>query len=323
MNMAKKFIILFSILFCAFFALRVSAQLQSNDISFSLNPEYPGPNTNVTASLSSYTLDLNKTNISWVLNSQTVFVGVGKKDYSFKTDNSGTPITIEAGIETATGVFLNKQITITPTGVDMLWEAPDSYVPPFYKGKALLTAEGTVKVVAIPTGGDVGGLNYDWKQDDTEEPDASGYGKSFYLFNNSYLETSNTVEVLLSSLVTGNNLGSNKITLAYGKPKINFYEKDPVLGVKWEKALTDGFTVNKGGGTLVAEPYFFFPQDLNSSDLDFAWAINDASVSTPSPKNELSVKPDAGASGQAKIDLTINNINTLFLTLTKTLNVNF
>ena len=321
--MVKKFTILFSILFCAFFAFQVSAQLQENDISLTLNPEYPGINQNVTANLSSYTLDLNKTNISWILNNQTVFVGVGKKDYSFKTDNTGAPVTIEADIETTNGTFLKKQTTITPTGVDMLWEAPDSYVPPFYKGKALLSAESTVKIVAIPTGGDTGGLNYDWKQDDTEEPGASGYGQNFYLFNNSYLETSNKVEVLISSLVNGNNLGSNKITLTYGKPKIDFYENDPSLGIKWENALTDNFNLNKNGETLVAEPYFFFPKNLSSSDLSFEWSINDSAISTPSPKNKLSVKPNSGVSGQAKIDLSINNVNTLFLTLAKTLNVNF
>ncbi len=319
----KKFIFLFSILFCLFFAFKVSAQLEGNDLSLILDPQYPGINTSVTASLTSYVVDLNKTYVSWILNGKTVFVGVGKKEYSFVTDNTGSPITIEASIETANGVIATKDITITPTGVDMLWEAPDSYVPPFYKGKALLVGEAVAKVVAIPTGGDIGGIAYTWKQDDTNQPDSSGYGKNSYIFKNTYLERENTVAVTLSSLITGSNLGAGTITLTHISPKINFYEKNPTLGIKWENALTDGFNINNNGETLVAEPYYFFPKNLSASDLNFTWLLNNSPINTPTPENELSVKPEAGTSGQATINLALENINTLFLNLSKTLNVNF
>ncbi len=320
----KRFIILFSIFFCVFFSLRASAQLlQGNDLSLTLDPQYPGINTSVNASISSYVVDLNKTNISWILNGKTVSIGVGKKDFTFTTDNTGATLTIGVSVETADGTVVNKEVTIIPTGVDMLWEAPDSYVPPFYKGKALLVGEAVAKVVAIPTGGDKGGIIYAWKQDDSLQADSSGYGKNSYLFKNSYLEKENVVEVTLSSLITGNNLGAGTITLTYIQPKINFYEKNPTLGTKWENALTDGFTINNTGETLVAEPYFFFPKDLTSNALNFQWLLNNSPVTTPTPQNKLSVKPEAGTSGQALINLSLENVNTLFLNLTKTLNVNF
>jgi len=45
---------------------------------------------------------------------------------------------------------IDKEIVIEPAQLDILWESTDSYVPPFYEGKALPSIESTIKVVALP-----------------------------------------------------------------------------------------------------------------------------------------------------------------------------
>ena len=318
----KKGLILFSALIYVFFAFLSHAQTQTEDIVFGINPQYPKANDQVTASLSSYSTDLNKAKISWTLNGKLSIESVGKKDFSFKVGDAGTQTTLEVQIQISDGSFVNKKIIINPADIDMLWEARDTYVPPFYKGKAIAPSEGTIKVVAMPSSSGNQVYIYNWKLDDTNKPDSSGYGKNFYSFKNSYLETSNIVEVSVSDL-SGNNVGSGKTTIRPGIPKILFYEKDPLLGTKWEKSLDDGYTINPNGQTIVAEPYFFSPKNLNSSDLQFKWSLGGSEINTPTTPNELSIKPESGQSGTSSIQISINNINTLFLSINKTLNVNF
>ena len=149
--MIKRGLIIFSTLVCAFFAFTVHAQLQNVDVALTTNPEYPSANSNVTISLSTYSIDLGKAKISWLLDGNLSLEGVGKKTFSFTTGDTGSSSTIQVKIETADGNSVDKQLTITPANVDMLWEAYDSYVPPFYKGKKLGTGEGTYKVVALPS----------------------------------------------------------------------------------------------------------------------------------------------------------------------------
>ena len=48
----------------------------------------------------------------------------------------------------------------------------------------------------------------------------------------------------------------------------------PTFGVKWETALSNGFTINKDGEILVVEPYFFSPKNINASELTFDWSLN-------------------------------------------------
>ena len=317
-----KTLILFSALIYVFFAFLSYAQTQTNDIVLAINPQYPKVNQGVTASVSSYTTDLNKAKISWILNGQLSIESVGQKKFSFNVGDVGTQTTIEAQIQASDGSFINKKIVISPMDIDMLWEAQDTYVPPFYKGKALIPSQGMIKVVAMPNSIGSEKYAYNWKQDDNSKTDSSGYGKNFYSFKNSYLETSNTVEASVSDLY-GNNIGAGKVTVQTSFPKILFYEKDPLLGTKWEKSLDDGFTINPNGVTFVAEPYFFSPKNLSSSVLNFKWSLGSSEISTPTTPNELSIKPENGQSGQSSVSLSIDNIKTLFLSMNKTLNVNF
>jgi hypothetical protein len=290
-------------------------------VVLTINPEYPKAGESVTASVSTFTADLDNAQISWILNGETMLTGVGKKNFSFTVGNSGFQTTLEVQIETLTGSLVNKKIVIAPSDIDMLWQAYNTYTPPFYKGKTLASNEGQIKVVAIPSIQNLAGYSYTWRQDDKSKQDSSGYGKNSYVYQNSFLDDSNTVEVAVSDIL-GNSIGSGTISINPGSPKIIFYKKDQILGTNWGNSITDGYTLNKDGDTIVAEPYFFSLGDLNSSGYDFNWFLNGEQTTTPSPPNTLSIKPE-GSSGTATIKVIINNTKTLFQSMTKEINVNF
>ncbi len=326
--MQRKYLILAISLFIAFAGFFAHAQVRDTDIVLGITPETPSPNQNVTATLSSYVVSLDKANISWSVNGQESSMGIGKKSFVFTMGSAGASITLSATIDIIGGQSISKTMTINSAGVDMLWGAYDAFTPPFYKGKALAPSQGMFKVVAIPNLTNQYGkvnannLSYAWTLDGNPQPDSSGWGKSYFIFQNSYLDKGNIVEVNVSD-ISGNTNASGKITLNTANPKILFYENDPILGVKWENALSDGFKINSAGETLNVAPYFFSPRDLNSSSLTFDWSLNGQTIATPDPKNILSIKPEAGQSGNATISVNINNTNTLFQSLTKQITVSF
>ncbi len=326
--MKKIYLILILVATLALYAYPVEAQLKTSDVTLNITPLFPTPNQTVSANLESFAIDLDKTNIAWLLNSQEKISGVGKKAFSFNVGGTGVSLSIEARISTVTGQNIIKRAVITPADIDMMWEAFDSYAPPFYRGKTMVSTEGSFKVVAMPnlinSFGKVNpaSLSYSWVKDETPQPDLSGWGKNYFVFKNSSLDNENTISVAVSDAFGGANT-QGEITLQTGTPEIIFYENNPLLGVNYDNAVRDGFLINKTGSTLVAAPYFFSPNDLSSKDLSFTWSLNGEGIATPVPKNILSIKPAEGQGGSAVIKIAINNAQTLFQSLEKELNVSF
>lgn len=326
--MKKGYLLLILMFVMLSFSAPLHAQVRNADVILNIFPQYPNPNQAVTATVSSYVIDLNKANITWSLGGGEASMGIGKKSFTFNSGDTGSPLNLSVSVDTVDGQNITKTITITPAGVDLLFEGSDSYVPPFYRGRALVPSQGSFKIVAMPSlSGQNGKINasnlsYAWIQDGDPQPDSSGWGKNYYVFQNSYLDKGNTVEVKVSDIAGGNN-AYGKIELKTSTPKIIFYKTDSSLGTLWENALTDGYQVNSSGDMIAAEPYFFSPKDISSSDLSFVWSINGEKIDTPNPKNILAIKPEAGQSGSAFINLAINNVNTLFQSLQKQISVSF
>ncbi len=316
------------LVFGAFFTspVKSSAQLQDSDISVIVNPPFPSKNQNVVAKINSYVIDLNKARISWSINGEEVLVGIGKTSLSFTMGDYNENTSLLIGIDTAEGKSITKSIVLSATELDILWEATDSYVPPFYKGKALVGKEGSFKIVAVPyvytSRGQTSpnNLSYTWKKNDKGQVNSSGWGKSSFTFKQSYLDAQDTIEVKVSD-VFGNTNASGKMNIQNTTPKILFYEKIGTGAVS-KNTLPNTFNLNKEGSTLVAVPYFFSPKDLSNSSLKFEWFINGTKISTPTTKNELSIKGAEGKEGLAKIKVIISNTRTLFQNGNKEINAN-
>lgn len=317
-------ILIFSLLLVG---LSASAQVRESDVNISIYPSYPTPNQNVRATLNSQAVDLDKAFISWSLNGEELLRGIGKKEFQFNTGNLGEVVSVSALIDTTSGNNLIKSISVSPAEVDMLWEAVDSYTPPFYKGKALAGSQGTVKVVAIPSFASQSGtssknLSYTWVKDGKTQPQFSGWGKSYMVFQNSYLDTENEAEVRVSDLL-GNTTAAGSITLTTSNPKILFYRNTPEGGTDWGEALSNGFLVDSKGDTIVAEPYFFSEKDVDSSNISLEWFLNGQKVEVPGRKNTISIALESEEHGSAVIKAAVENVRTLFQSAEKEIRVSF
>ena len=178
MKFLKKLVFLFYLI--VLFPFLASAASPSS-ISVNIAPENPAPNENTEIILSSYSYNLDSVLISWSVDGKAVSSGIGKKSFSATAPEAGKQTTISASISLPDGT-IQKTIILRPAVMLLLWQGTDSYVPPFYRGKAMPGPGSEIKVVAMPeikSGSQTvnpRNMVYTWKEDYTIMPAASGYG---------------------------------------------------------------------------------------------------------------------------------------------------
>ena len=314
--------------------LRVGAST-ADSILVNIVPENPAPNENININLSSYANNLDSVLITWSLNGKNASSRIGKKSFSLTAPSAGGETTVIAKIVLPDGE-IEKRIIIRPAVMVLLWQANDSYVPPFYKGKALPTPDSEIKVVALPEildsalGAkerlrrylDPKNMVYAWRQDYANDQGSSGYGKNFFTYINDYLENSNNISVTATTVDQKYSSEAN-IDIKTANPKILFYKNDTSLGTIWDQALFNGHKIS-GDEIIEATPYFISPKDIRIPILTWNWSINDSLINISNyRKNLIPLQTQAGVSGTAKIKLEIENKYKIFANISKEINVEF
>lgn len=322
--MKKAFILL---IISIYFGLTIvaHAELVQSDVSVSTIPEIPGPDQIVSIKLTSFAIDLSRADITWKVNGKIGLNKTGAISYQVKTDSVGTSVTVEA-IISVDGSSITKSVLIVPSSIDLLWQAVDAHVPPFYKGKAMPSSQSVIKVVAMPqvkagTIASPTSMTFAWQRNFNAYPDFSGYSKNSFLFQTSYLNAKEQISVKATDVSSGAT-GTQSITLTTGKPQILFYVYNPLEGILYNRELGSIFSLESSEATIVAEPYFFSPLDPVSSDLKYSWKLNGQNISTPSKKNWLVIKKPEGIAGSASIAVSIASISRLFQSAEKSVIVN-
>ena len=308
------------------FAFKANAASQG-DVTITVVPENPTPNENTTVTLSSYTYDLNSVLITWSVDGKKGLSGIGQKSFSINAPALGKQTTVTAVLELPDGE-ISEVATISPSVMVLVWQAYDSYVPPFYEGKAMPSPGSEVKVVALPeikNGSSLvnpNNMTYSWQEDYNNQQDASGYNKNYFIYTSDLLDSSNNVDATATTLDQKYSAEGN-INVSTVAPKIDFYKSDPVLGTIWEQALGDGHQI-MGNEIIQAAPYFISPQDIRIPFLTFNWSINNQSVAVPAySKNLLPIATQAGVSGTSTIGLEIDSSTSITESATKQISVQF
>lgn len=321
--LAGMYVLLFAIFALPYDALAVSP----SSVSVNVNPTNYGPSENIIITISSFAANLDTVMITWFLEGKSSLSGVGEKSFSLTSGVAGSTTTVLVKISFPDGM-VEKTISIRPNVMDLLWQASDSFVPPFYKGKALPSLESEIKVVAMPEvkrGGVLVSpktMTYTWRKDYGNEADASGYGKNFFLYTGDYLEGINNIEVTVSTVDQQYSSTANT-TIESFSPEIVFYKKDILNGIIWQTALEDGHFI-KSGDNIVAMPYFISPKEIEIPYLVFNWFVNNTFVGLQGfRKNLIPLQVEDSASGASTIRLEIENSNKIFQTVNKEVDLAF
>jgi hypothetical protein len=327
MNFKSKFLILCLILFSTAALPTKTQAVSPSTISVAVAPENPSPGEDTLITLSSYASNLDSVLISWFVNGAKNSSGTGQKSLTVKAPGSGSETRVRAVINLPDGA-IEKNISVKSSVMVLLWQANDSYVPPFYRGKAMPTIGSDIKVVAMPElrqrGAAVNPQNmtYSWQRNYTNDAEGSGYGKNFFLYTNDYLENSDTIGVTASTL-DGQAASRADISIGTVQPHIAFYKNDSSLGTLWEQALFDGYKI-RGGETVLAEPYFIAPKEIHSPSLIWNWFINDTLVDVYGyRRNLLPLRVEDNTTGVSRLRLEIESSDQILETASKEISVEF
>lgn len=285
----------------------------SEPVIFEITPEYPRPNQTVMVKTTSYSTDLDKAVFKWTLNGKAYAQGTGMKEIGVKAGKAGTLTIISVEVSTTNFGVIKNDIAFRPVDVTLLWQS-DTYVPPFYKGKALHAYNGSFKVTAIPEFFDATGkrinpktLVYTWKKNGTVQGSASGFGKdSFVTSQTSYMREGEDISVEVSSPKEA-LAGANSLTISPVVPEINLYENSPLYGLLYNRALGETMNLRSEEVTLRAEPFFMSMFEPLGGLLSFDWTLNNASLGSFQDKAEITLRKQGTTSGRSDLGLVVQH----------------
>ena len=263
-------------------------------LDINISPETPKPNDNVTITIETYGLDLNSTDIQWIINGKEFLRGAGKKNLSFNVGSTGeSKITLN--------IFPRNQPQITrvfvfnPSNVDLLWQA-ETYTPPFYKGKALFSPESSVTMVAIPNfvsgNSRVNDSNvvYKWSMDREVMGDDSGYGKNYFKYKADIISLDKDMSVEAYPVGQESKKGVGETTLSTKNSFALFYEDNPTNGIMFNYSLTNRINLGSRNESKISVFPYNFSVDNKNSGLEYTWYVNSEKIKIPSNTNTVTIK---------------------------------
>ncbi len=303
----------------------IRANAISEYLDLKTNPSNPGPKEMVQVTIESYLSDLNKATISWSVNGKLVKRGIGEKSFSFQNGDSGKTTRINVLILTNDGSSLDRELLFSPIGVTILWEA-DTYTPPFYKGKALMSPQARVRAIVIPDIANTrnalsaGNLVYVWKKDGYAVSEASGYGKNSFSFSGPKPYGETKVKVQVSSLDNAVN-SEMRIALPLTDSFILFYEDHPLLGTLYGRNLSTGLPLRKKEFSVKAAPFFFSNEVDEAPTLVYNWSLNGKKVTNQG--RIITLRNETGEKVGSSLTLAMYGIKQTFQSASRSLTINF
>ncbi|MDE1944728.1 MAG: hypothetical protein KGI03_00420 [Patescibacteria group bacterium] len=181
---------------------------------------------------------------------------------------------------------------------------PLSSAPPLYPGKPVVPLGGSARVVALAdfTGAsgkaiDPASLSYAWNVDGVEQLASEGVGKRVLIADAPLEYRTSTVTVSVTS-ADGALSANASVDLAAAEPIVRIYDRDPLMGVRFDAALPDTFSLAGSEATLYAAPYSF-PTALGAPAL--SWFVGGALSQTG---NLITLRPTGQGAGTATVSVT-------------------
>jgi len=279
-----------------------------------MDPSYPRPGDTVKLSLESSLIDLDTSSLSWRIDGKPV--PSTDKTITTIAGPLGSVTNIDAQITTREGSVISTSASIVPTRIDILYDG-NSYVPPFYEGRALPAAGGTFKLEAVPyfkkqSGASVpvSDIIFTWKRNGEVIGSVSGRGKASVIISSPYLFGHDTITVNAES-VDGSFTGETSIIVSSAEPVVRLYEDHPLYGLRLDQAIATTSSIIGHEVTLSAIPFFSTARTPTDDALTYDWRVNGMSISTgDDTKNSLTLGAPAG--GQANLSVSLSHATNIF-----------
>lgn len=276
---------------------------ESTTASFSLSatPEFPAPYSTATLTFLSSSLDLNTATLRVVANGKNIYQGT-VQPVSVTLGKAGSVTNVTASVS-INGTSYDQTLTLQPQDIALIAE-PISSAPPLYPGKPFVPLEGSVRVVAVANLKNANGaaldpatLSYAWTVDGTQIANSSGIGKQVVMVASPFQYRARDVSVVVMK-PDGTLSGGAALTLSPLEPSVRIYENDPLLGIRFDHALSGAYTIRGAEATLYAAP-FSLPTTGGAPAL--RWFLNGNAAQSG---NSITLRPTGAGEGSASLSLT-------------------
>jgi hypothetical protein len=282
-----------------------------SDLYITFTPHNPAPHDVITATVSSPSTDISQDVITWSVNGRQMESSLGDTQFTTQAQNAGASLTIHASVETDNGTK-NAHAIVVPTLVDLLLDS-NSYVPPFYKGRALPSHGSGFKVQAIPYLSDARGVRiatskliFTWSENGLVKGSLSGAGKDILTVTGPVLNNSYSVDVVVH---TADNTasGAAHIVVPITDPSVQLYVNNARYGTLYSSALLENTPINDIESTFRAVPYYAAASTPDDPRLIYSWNINGTHVPLDSKNASRLTINAANSNGTADISLSVTH----------------
>jgi hypothetical protein len=299
--------------------LIVHAQTATIDLSLTTFPLNPEPGQKVTITAQSYGADITQAEMSWTDNGKVFASNIGETQVTVTAPAAGDSATIAVTASGGSFTATTTTLVLRPGSLDLLWEGADSYTPPFYKGRALPSTDGIIRVTAVPAASAPADLTYNWSQNSSALPDNSGYDKSSLLFKNNELDPPEDIDVTAEN---GDFTAENSVTITPGNPAVVGYLNNNGY-IDYANGSNTSLTTTGTGAVVHFEPYFFSAPSSIGKNLAFTYTDNSGnSIPAGAVKNELSISPPSSGSN-IQLNVAISTIVYTLQNVTAPFSINF
>lgn len=289
-----------------------------NALSISTTPAHPAPGDSVHLEARSALYDLSQSALTWRVNGKTFTAGEGVTSADIVAGSLGSEIDVSVDAVALDGAESFAEIAIIPTEVDLLFDS-DSYVPPFYRGRALPSAGTHLHLEALPHLRVQGGkdlpaseLTYTWRRNDEVLGSVSGKGKSSVTIAAPVLFATDVISVEVRSS-NGVLSGEAQVQIPSLEPTLALYEDHPLYGILYNRALGAHTDIPDTEMTFAAIPYFAQSSGAQDHSLQYAWMVNETAIKADSTRpNELTINA-TNSNGEAELALELTHLTNVFL----------
>ncbi len=305
-NTMAVWLLIFGCLLCALLPVHTSAQAPSfvaNSIYLESVPQYPEPNSSVNVSVNDYSVNTLGATISWFVNGVEQVTSKNERSIKVPTRELGTQEDVKVVLSRTNSPSLSATLTLTPVVIDIILEA-DTYIPSFYKGRALPSQDSSVRAIALVHDTDGGIKNeyvYKWSLDDTVLMGGAVKGKNSINFvTPSFRDSELTVQIFDTN---GKTVSKKSMTISAIDPEMHFYEYSSLRGLS-ERAAVSPLPFIAEEITLSGEPYFMNSR-MDTNKMNFNWMLdNDFVTPDATTPNALTLRRNEG-SGSSFVSLEI------------------
>ncbi len=257
------------------------------------SPE-PGKRVRLRLRSNNYRIPIERATVRWLVDGEEVGSGVSRLEQEVVLPDRVGEVTLAAEATLPDGRILTARRTLPLAKIVLVWEGT-GYTFPTYAGRARAVKQGSVAAHAFAIVEEDGKrlppeqLLFRWKVVGTSLPSQKGLGLASVRFASGRFGIPYTIYV---EVVTPRGRSFTKsVTIRPRKPHLLFYERHPLLGIRYDRFLNPLVTT-RDRLEIVAEPMYFRAESRTDPNLVYEWEHNGAFTKVKGPALSLQAQSE-------------------------------